>query len=60
MRHCIIFCNRKRAKGRKPRKKGQEPGLQGREVGGLDPPVPPHFSTFLCKSKNFLHSNEVK
>ena len=38
--HCIIFRNRKRAKGRKPRKKGREPGLQGTGGGRFGPPVP--------------------
>jgi len=43
--HCIIFRNRKRAKGRKPRKKGRRPGLQGMRGGRFGPPcpsLPPH------------------
>ena len=41
MQQCSIFCNLKRAKGRKPRKKRWKLGLQGRGDGMCGPPCPP-------------------
>ena len=38
MQQCSIFCNLKRAKGRKPRKKRWKLGLQGRGDGRCGPP----------------------
>ena len=51
----IIFRNRKRAKGRKPRKKGREPGLQGTGGGRFGPPCPPPPPT----SRRYLLSSLV-
>ena len=41
MQQCSIFCNLKRANGRKPRKKRWKLGLQGRGDGRCGPPCTP-------------------
>jgi len=42
MQHCVIFRNRKNAKGREPKNTGREPGLKGTGSGRfMSPPVPP-------------------